>query len=322
MTQPVTLVFIRHSKSCANHVRNIIGAEDPISQSLCDPGLSMVGARMARSYRSELRKKLEAAGVDIASAHIGSSPLRRAKQTVALLFGDKRGQLFHVFPSFGEKGNIPENTPTGLPYQAPDWRAFLRSLQPGTNIIVGHGSFLKTTVWPTLSGRKYRGSVHNLDAFVVRGTINGSGHLSVAAIKRISYTGSVDPVSDADHCMRPPIIPALSKKMTRYAKRTRRRTKNRTKTNRMQYGGGPFPLSYFRDGAQMQATYPEPTGIGLDTVTGGSWAREPLNQRGGWAPVSVMGGLLSNGMRFVAPAAGYAGYKLLTRKRKRNASAI
>lgn len=320
----VTLVFVRHSKSCANHVRHVAGTEDradPLvaaSQHLRDPALSAVGEQMATLYGPQLREHLAAHGVDINGALIGSSPLRRAKQTAGLLFGAARP---HTFALFGEHGQIPENTAEGLAYTKPNWPAFLRSVHArllidGTGrrtvIIVGHGSFLRSTVWPAVSKNPFKGRVHNLDAFVVRGRFNCDGGFSPTSASYIPYTGHVKPHA-ADSCQLPTKIKSETR-MTRYAK-----------SRRAQRGGHVgMPLAYFKDGAQMQGTTTDMTGVGLGGNTA-AWAREPIAQRGGrstrrnrqgggFVP-SVMGAFVGNGMR-LAPAVMYSGYKLFKNQRK------
>lgn len=91
-----------------------------------------------------------------------------------------------------------------------------------------------------------------------------------------------------------------------------------------QIGGGVnMPLAYFLDGAQMNGTYPEPTGTGL-AATSNSWVRAPLSQtggrrgtrkqQGGFSP-SIMGSFVANGARLI-PAAGYMGYRMFEKASK------
>ena len=328
----MTLVFIRHSKSCANHVRHVAGTEertDPLvaaSQHLRDPALSAVGEQMATLYGPTLRSKLVAHGASHDDAVIGSSPLRRAKQTASLLFGVRRP---HQFAFFGEHGEVPENTAEGLLYTKPNWPAFLRTvharLLPGsarTAITVGHGSFLRSTVWPAISGKTFNGRVHNLDAFVVRGRFNCDGVFTPDRLSAtyIPYTGAVNPTA-SDTCALPAKI-STDSRMTRY---TRSRASRVTRARRFTQQRGGYvgmPLAYFKDGAQMQGTTTEPTGIGLGGSTA-SWAREPIAQRGGsvkrsqqggFAP-SIMGSFVGNGLRLV-PAVAYVGYKMYKNGRK------
>lgn len=271
---------------------------------------------MARAYGPQLRARLQAAGVDVAEALVGSSPLRRAKQTTALLFDLQRP---HTFTQFGEKGRIPENTAANKPYTLPDWPATLRDMAAcakDTVIAVGHGSFLRSVVWPAVSKQPLK-RVHNLDAFVIRGAFDSLGRFTPASADYLPYTGSVKPSAGQDQCALPAKI-ATHAKMTRYHNR-----KHFTRKQRGGYVG--MPLGYFRDGAQMQGTYPDPTGVGL-AGTSASWAREPLAQMGGSARVtrrgqqggftpSVMGSFVTNGMRFL-PVAGYMGYKMWENSKK------
>ena len=339
----VTIVLVRHSKSCANHVRHVAGTEDradPLvaaSQHLRDPALSAVGERMARAYGPQLRRRLEAAGVDVTDALIGSSPLRRAKQTAGLLFGTARP---HTFMHFGERGRIPENTAADREYTLPDWHATLRDIAVATSvarkdtvITVGHGSFLRSVVWPLLTQGRGGGAdspfskgqrVHNLDVFVIRGAFDSLGRFTVAKADYLPYTGAIKATTGHDQCQLPQKI-ATHARMTRYQRRTYKR--------KQQGGYVGMPLGYFRDGAQMQGTYTDATGTGL-AGTSASWAREPLaqtggfvkrgarltkkrvtrKQQGGFAP-SVMGAFVTNGMRFL-PVAGYMGYKMWKNSRK------
>ena len=328
----VTLVFIRHSKSCANHVRHVAGTEertDPLvaaSQHLRDPALSAVGEQMATLYGPQLRKHLAAHGVRVEEAVIGSSPLRRAKQTASLLFGVRRP---YQFAFFGEHGELPENTAESLPYTKPNWPAFLRTIHARllindarTVVTVGHGSFLRTTVWPAIRGNAFKGRVHNLDAFVVRGRFNCDGAFAPDRLSAtyIPYTGTVKPHA-ADSCALPAKISADSR-MTWY---TRSRASRVTRARRFTQQRGGYvgmPLAYFKDGAQMQGTSVEPTGVGLGGSTS-AWVREPIAQRGGsvkrsqqggFAP-SIMGSFVGNGLRLV-PAAAYVGYKMYKNGRK------
>ena len=327
----ITLVLVRHSKSCANHVRHVAGTEDrtdPLvsaSQGLRDPALSSVGEHMATEYGPELRRKLTTliSAEDRDLTFCGSSGLRRAKQTARLLFGVARP---HEYPLFGENGSLPENTPEGRPYAKPSWPATLREVHriavSGRRvfILVGHGSFLRSTVLSAVSpGCKFGKPVHNLDAFVVRGSVTATGAFTpYTPTTYIPYTGTVKPTA-ADKCTLPAKIESNSR-MARYTKRSRSRSRSKK-----QHGGGVgMPLGYYRDGAQMQGTYTDPTGTGI----GGSsaaWAREPLpqtqtgggcsiplqkqkEQQGGFAP-SIMGAFASNGLRLL-PIAGYMGYKM------------
>lgn len=279
---------------------------------------------MATLYGPQLRKHLAANGVNVDAAVIGSSPLRRAKQTARLLFGVERP---HTYAFFGEHGHIPENTAEGLAYTKPNWPAFLRTVHARllidgaghrTAIIVGHGSFLRTTVWPAISGSPFKGRVHNLDAFVVRGRFNCDGAFAPDRLSAtyIPYTGTVKPHA-ADSCALPAKISADSR-MTRYTRS--RASRSRSVTQRGGYVG--MPLAYFKDGAQMQGTSVEPTGVGLGGSTS-AWAREPIAQRGGsvkrsqqggFAP-SIMGSFVGNGLRLV-PAVAYVGYKMYKNGRK------
>jgi broad specificity phosphatase PhoE len=299
------LVLIRHSKSCANHVRHVAGTEDhtdPLmraSQQLRDPPLSAVGERMARNYGPRLRARLRDLGFDLDSAVIGSSQLRRAKQTAALLFD--RDNLT-VVPHFTENGALPENTPERMRYRKPDWSSFVQHLstmssQNNEYIIVGHGSFLKG-VWRELTGRQWSGMFNNLDAFVVE---------PEGSVRVLRYQGDVSP-TEPDKCALPAKI-AADDRMKRDTRKRRR-----TQRKRRQRGGSatPLPLGYFKDGAQLQYTSASPTGANYG-VSNASWARAPIEQTGGgqaggFTP-SLMGNFAANGMTYLPSLAAYTGYK-------------
>lgn len=311
------LVLIRHSKSCANHVRHVADTEDhtdPLvraSQQLRDPSLSAVGERMARAYGPTLHARLRDLGFDLNSATIGSSHLRRAKQTAALLFDDHTGRI--VVPHFTEHGALPENTPERMRYRKPDWDAFVRHLStlPSKNgefIIVGHGSFLKG-VWHELTGQRWSGTFNNLDAFVVE----PDGRTRV-----LRYQGPVRP-TEPDKCALPAKI-AADDRMKRH---THRHRKTRRRSRRQQGGAAtPLPLGYFKDGAQMQYTSASPTGANYG-VSNASWARAPIEQTGGrrrqaggFTP-SLMGNFAANGMTYLPSLAVYTGYKLFKNQGRR-----
>jgi len=205
----ITLVLIRHSKSCSNHVRDIAGTHDlanPLvadSQQIRDPALSTHGTAMARAYGPALQARLHAAGVPLEgpTVLIGSSGLRRARETAGLLFPDH--SLAHL-PHIMEFGNIPENTPARLHRDKPDFRAFLRHLHglpQSTFIVVAHGSFLRSEAWPIVSARR---SSHarfgNLDAFVVRTGLTEDGRLLCPRTIDLPWTGRKP--TGSDRCSR------------------------------------------------------------------------------------------------------------------------
>jgi phosphohistidine phosphatase SixA len=210
----IKLLLIRHSKSCANLMREhgarvrhtykrkaIFSA----SQKVRDPGLTKVGRQMAESYGSVLRAKAEAAGFNMDTAIIGSSALRRAKETASLLFPTAS---LTVFPHLTEHGRVPENTPKRHTHTRPDWNAFLRHLRVNRAtseqataqfIIVGHGSYLRE-VWRELTGKPWS-AFHNLDAFVVEGDLDVRGRLRVEHTGRLPYTGRVSATGADDQCL-------------------------------------------------------------------------------------------------------------------------
>jgi broad specificity phosphatase PhoE len=319
----IKLFLMRHSKSCSNHVRASApgGPEsesDPtviVSKEIRDPGLSVLGSSVARTYGPTLRRSLSKEGFGLDGAFIGASSLRRAQDTARLIFGRSPVAL----PHFTENGQIPENTPAGSPYAAPNWSHFVAHLstlvRDGDSVaVVGHGSFL-LSLWPTLTGKARGKRLNNLDGILLDADIDAHG-LRVLGFKEIRA-----PVFDvgADKCDVEDTrkIKGASRSMTR---------------QRGGNGSAGMPLGFFNDGAQMRGTMGEQTGVGL-AGSSGSWVRAPLNQtggrrratrrkqQGGFSP-SVMGAFASNGMQLL-PMAGYMGYKMYsnqpkaTRKTKR-----
>jgi broad specificity phosphatase PhoE len=205
----ITLVLIRHSKSCSNHVRDIAGTHDlanPLvadSQQIRDPALSTHGAAMARAYGPALQARLHAAGVPLEGPTVlfGSSGLRRARETAGLLFPD--APLAHL-PHIMEFGNIPENTPARLRRTRPDFRAFLRhihELPQSTFVVVAHGSFLRSEAWPIVSPhRPTHPRFGNLDAFVVRTGLSEDGRLIRTRATDLPWSGRKP--KGADRCSR------------------------------------------------------------------------------------------------------------------------
>ena len=197
----ITLVMIRHSKSCANHLREIAGTHDkahPLvaaSQRLSDPALTAHGAAMARAYGPRLRQILATHGVDLVAPTtlIGSSGLRRARETAELLFPTTTGRTAHL-PHIKEFGDIPENTPVRSRRCRPDFRAFLRHLHElpptiDTVICVAHGSFLRSEIWPTVApGRGHR-RFGNLDALLVRTGLTADGRLLAPRTTDLPWRG-------------------------------------------------------------------------------------------------------------------------------------
>lgn len=303
------IAFIRHSRSCANFVRNISTEHEPISQQILDPALSHIGEQMAREYGPELQARLKAAGFSLSPATIGASHLQRAQQTAQLLFGVDPVILPHIT----ENGSIPENTPLNGSYDTPDWPAFLRFVaKKGITelVVVGHGSFLKTRVWPVVAKRPWAGTFHNLDAFIVEGDMQPDGTLRVTKAAPLRYRPTASSQSVEDKC---PTLPAKIHAQVRKMKTRKRRQRGGAATG--------MPLGFFKDGAQMMGTRADPTGVGL-AGTNANWVRTPLEQTGGgrgrqaggFSP-SVMGQFAANGMRLLPPMVAYNGYKMFSSKK-------
>jgi broad specificity phosphatase PhoE len=334
----ITLVMIRHSKSCANHLREIAGTHDrahPLvaaSQRLSDPALSAHGAAMARAYGPRLQEILTTRGVDSSAKTtlIGSSGLRRARQTAEILFPSVTG-VTHL-PHIKEFGNIPENTPARLKRCRPDFRAFLRHLHElpatiDTVICVAHGSFLRSEVWPAVApGRVPPRRFGNLDALVTRAGLTADGRLLNPHTTDLPWRGLR--LKGDDRCSR-----HIERLVERHRK-TARRNRMGHRKRKTQRGGAAtaMPLAWYQQGAQFQGTTADPTGVGL-AGSSAAWARSALQaggkrrrrtqrrrgfqaQRGGFAP-SVMGaGFADMGMRLL-PAAAYMGYNQLQHFKQR-----
>ena len=239
------LVFIRHSHSISNEMREL--GQDG-SQDVRDPGLSKKGLQEARAYGPQLRQLLRK-HIDLKTAVFASSPLLRARQTLRLLFPGLPNRKSKVLPLFGENGKIPENTPAGQKYQKPDLAQTLDCIKDlgDTFVIVGHGSFLTSTVWPALVGTKHS-KFHNLDGFI----ITPEGVTEIPKMNRHS---------------RMPLRKTRMKK--KYTRRTRRQRRQRR-----QQGGG-LPLAYFSPG-ETQGYAHGSTGRGLEG-SNDTWARTALN---------------------------------------------
>jgi broad specificity phosphatase PhoE len=338
----ITLILIRHSKSCANHARDIAGTHDlshPLvaaSQEIRDPALSAHGAAMARAYGPTLRSRLQRASIQLTGPDVlvGSSGLQRACDTAKLLFPTVSvTHLSHIM----EFGNIPENTPTRLRREKPDFRAFLRhlhDLSQSTFIVVAHGSFLRSEAWPIVSPRRPdHARFGNLDAFVVRTGLTEDGRLLNPKVTDLPWAGRKP--AGGDRCSH-----RVERMIRTHTHKTggnsRKMTRRHVRTRKQKGGATGLPLAWYQQGAQFQGTVAEPTGVGL-AGSSASWARsalpaqgggrrrrthrrqqggihdqrsgvtDHLEQMGGFSP-SVMGaGFASVGMRLL-PAAAYMGY--------------
>lgn len=335
--RPIRLVLLRHSKSCANHMRAVAGSHDPAhplvaaSQRVRDPALSEVGRAMARAYGPTLRRRLAAEGFPVAGALIASSGLRRAASTAALLFP---GRSVTTLPHIMEHGEIPENTPRQTQRRRcrPSWRLFLRNLATRceTDIVaVAHGSFLRDEVWPAVAPtHRPHGRLENLAGFLVEGDLSPTGRLEVERLVELPYTGAISPSRTADRCGRDveatitthlPKSSAFSRKQMPSRRHHYRRGRKTHHRRRGQKGGAtPMPLAYYQPGAQMLRTSADPTGTGL-AATNATWARAPLpRQAGGWLapPPSIMSAFVANGSRFL-PVAAYMGYRQARSTNKR-----
>ena len=328
----VKLFLMRHSRSCSNLARDNATTEEETraSQQIRDPALSQIGLAMARSYGPRLQAKLRDMGLNPDTALLGSSYLRRARETIAALFPDRE---YHLFSHFKEYGNIPENTPAGILYQKPNFKRFIQhvsEVQADTGatefVIVGHGSFLRYDAWASLSKTPHK-RFGNLDGFLIEADME-DGYLKNLQRRDVPHRATIPTPTNTDGCLVPqPLPPAKIAARTKRMARGRK-TQKQSKTQKQrggscrQTGGGSMPLAYFKDGAQFMGTYAEPTGVGIG-VGSGSMIRDPITQtggrrrtqkqHGGFSP-SVMGSFLSTGSRLV-PVAAYMGYKLWTGKK-------
>jgi phosphohistidine phosphatase SixA len=318
----IKLFLMRHSKSCCNHLRLNHPELQEISNQLADPGLTVEGERVATAYGPMLRRSLSKAGFDTDGCLVASSELKRARQTARLVFGRPSTPL----PHFKEFGVLPENTPTGQRYSPPKWGAFIATIagqvkDGDSMVVVGHGSYL-TSLWPKLTGKTRPTKLRNMDGILL------DADVSAAGIRVHSHREILCPLrfnDGADRCR-----PVDERKITVLGKRM-------TKKQRCQKGGGSMPLGIYQDGAQMQGTTGEPSGLDLGistgsmartgiSQTGGSrrqgrrqtggrrfnTAKKPFcgcdSQRGGFSP-SIMGAFVTNGLQ-LAPVASYVGYRM------------
>jgi len=288
---------MRHAKSCSNLVRD---HDLETSQTIRDPGLSLLGVQQATTLAPILKIKLKSMGIDTTNALIGSSGLKRASETARLIFGKEPV----TFANFREMGAIPENTPSNDNYVQPEWTAFLRDLfqqlqhhNCQTAVVVGHGSFISKHVLQRNST-----PFSNLDGVLITGELVQTGELIPFDIQKVK--APIDTTSTSDSCF-------LEDK-----NKIRRINRRMTKSTKTKRGGGyTTPLSYFMPNAQFSGTTSYPTGM-VSNAPG--MIRAPLNQtagrrtrrrqQGGWTP-SVMGSFVSNGARMLPWSAAYLGYK-------------
>ena len=279
------LFIMRHAKSCSNMLRDQGLTLE--SKRLRDPDLSVIGRRDAVAAGPRIRRALSDAGFNIKGAVIGASTLRRAKETAGIVFGPCHPRTkgagpchsrLHLFPCFTENGKIPENTPQGRPYRAPDWHAFvehLSSLDADNVAVVGHGSFIRNSVWPAITGAPRKERLNNLDGIL----IEYDAHFRV-----LSYT---EILVDPDSCstktvghgkMRTTRSRALSSSRSKSGSRKTRR-RQRRRQSRQSGGGVNMPLAYFNNGAQMRGTFGESTGSSLSSPLSSTMIRAPLTRQ-------------------------------------------
>ena len=256
----VTITFIRHGPSVSNEMRE---AGKAGSQDVLDPPLSTKGMAAAKAYGPSLQRRLKRAGVDLTRARFASSELRRARDTAKALFPEKS---VIVLGSFAENGAVPENTPEGHPYAAPNLQKTLEHLEALSIgfghynfVVVGHGSFLTNTVWPTLTGTEHT-KFRNLDAFTVKGTFTKTGFETREFID-LPYKKQ-----------RPTQMKKTSRKTFRKTSRNVKKTKTKRSFTRSQRGG--YPLAMYNPGGQFVGT----TSSGGSLGASDSWIRAPLTR--------------------------------------------
>jgi hypothetical protein len=94
--------------------------------------------------------------------------------------------------------------------------------------------------------------------------------------------------------------------------------KHSRKHSRTRRGGGPFPLHYYGAPAISASAghdLLEFGGLGIRPRIGGK-RKTRKTRKGGFYP-SVMGNFLQCSSKYITPIALYAGYKLLTKNKKR-----
>ena len=228
---------MRHSKSCANHLRDV-GAPDDIR----DPGLSVNGAAAARAYGPVLRKRLLRLGFDVRKATVASSTLRRAKETATLLFGRTT-----TVEQFTEHGAIPENTPAGRSYEPPNWPA-VRARLSGDTVLVGHGSFL-TSLWPELTGKKRAEKLKNMDGILIE-----DGRYTEILAPRLSKKPDSCRVRDTRKLNLSRMGAKFSRARTAKAHTAKARTAKARKARKTRKQRGGNSLPYYRDDLRFQYT--------------------------------------------------------------------
>ncbi len=151
---------------------------------------------MARVYGPRFRALLQKRfGIQPAAdtTLIGSSGLRRARETAQLLFPHAADHVVHL-PHVKEFGDIPENTPSRVKRCRPSFREFLQHLHTlpatiTTVICVAHGSFLGKEVWPIVAPGRTHKKFGNLDAIVVRTGLTADGRLLEPRTTELTWHG-------------------------------------------------------------------------------------------------------------------------------------
>jgi hypothetical protein len=237
---------------------------------------------MARAYGPRFRALLQKRfGIQPAAntTLIGSSGLRRARETAQMVFPQAKDHIVHL-PHVKEFGDIPENTPSRVQRCRPSFRAFLQHLHtlPATIvtvICVAHGSFLGKEVWPIVAPGRAHKKFGNLDTIVVRTGLTADGRLLEPRTTELTWHGSRP--TGADRCSR-----KVERIVGRYTRKIAGSSRMRNQQRKQQRGGAAtsMPLAWYQQGAQFQGTTADPTGVGL-AGSSAAWARSALSAQGG-----------------------------------------
>lgn len=285
----VRICIVRHSKSGSNLLREMGKKQE--SQTLSDPGLTVLGRKAATEYGPTLKTILEDNGFDMDTTLVGASPLRRAQETAHALFPKSTIQQFDAL---NEHGHIPENIPRCTTKSRKGWDVFLQWLSKhhpsGSVVAVGHRTFFRREVLRPLGKRA---PMNNMDGAILE--YDGT---TLRFIKHIPYGKTIPTEGD--------------RYIDRYKRKSHTKSSMKAQT-RKQKGGGTLPQAYF-----------QPTDVFASVA---NWVRPPMMQTGGKRatckckpqtggfPPAIMGSFVENGLSLL-PAAGYMLYRSRSGKKK------
>ena len=204
----IRIAFVRHAISCSNALRmrnDRFGAGlylNALSTNIKDAPLSEKGEQLAQAYSPTIQGILQGYGFVPATTTYAASSLRRAQQTLQLLF---QPESAYILPHLKETGAVLENQPaetSGLLgftdkrqrtavestiIDHGDWRAFttwlkanladpifIRDADGNINlVIVGHGSYLRDLYAQLHSPTKNKREIfmNNMDCFIIESTM-------------------------------------------------------------------------------------------------------------------------------------------------------